>query len=63
MAKATTQKKPNGNNSALGFEATLWATAGKLRGNLEAYRADCMVALSGQIFYSTQIPEAFQKAA
>ncbi len=34
MAKSPTQKKPNGNSSALGFEATLWATADKLRDNL-----------------------------
>jgi type I restriction enzyme M protein len=33
MAKAAPQKKPNA--SALGFEATPWATADKLRGNLD----------------------------
>jgi type I restriction-modification system DNA methylase subunit len=78
------QNKSTG--SALGFEATLWATADKLRGNLDAaeYKhvvlgliflkynqsgegeirkaiieadlVDCMVALPGQLFYSTQIP-------
>jgi type I restriction enzyme M protein len=32
----TTLKKKNGNGSTLGFEATLWATADKLRGNLDA---------------------------
>ena len=30
----------NGNGSALGFEATLWATADKLRGNLDAAKAE-----------------------
>ena len=37
MSNNSRQKKPNENgNSALGFEATLWATADKLRGNLDA---------------------------
>jgi len=36
MAKATAQKKSNDNDSALGFETTLWADAEKLRGNLVA---------------------------
>jgi len=30
---------------------------------IEADLVDCMVALPGQLFYSTQIPEMFQKAA
>jgi len=35
MATGKTQKQSSG-GSALGFEATLWATADKLRGNLDA---------------------------
>jgi hypothetical protein len=34
MAKGNNRKKSDG--SHLGFEATLWATADKLRGNLDA---------------------------
>jgi type I restriction enzyme M protein len=33
------------------------------RALIEADLVDCMVALPGQLFYSTQIPEMFQKAA
>ena len=33
------------------------------RALIEADLVDCMVALSGQFFYSTEIPETFQKAA
>ena len=36
MVRATKPGNSNSNNSALGFEATLWATADKLRGNLDA---------------------------
>jgi hypothetical protein len=35
MATGKTQKQSS-SGSALGFEATLWATADKLRGNLDA---------------------------
>lgn len=37
MARGTTSngKRGNGNGSTLGFEATLWATADKLRGDGE----------------------------
>ena len=34
MAKSSA-KKQNGNGANLGFEAQLWATADKLRGNME----------------------------
>ena len=33
------------------------------RALIEADLVDCMVALPGQLFYSTQIPEMIQKAA
>jgi hypothetical protein len=36
MATGKTQKQSSG-GSALGFEVTLWATADKLRGNLDTY--------------------------
>ncbi len=31
-----TKKKNNGNGATLGFEATLWAAADKLRGHMDA---------------------------
>jgi hypothetical protein len=34
MAQGNRAKTKNGNGSTLGFEATLWATADKLRGNI-----------------------------
>ncbi len=36
MAKTSSKPDSRSNGSALGFEATLWATADKLRGNLDA---------------------------
>ena len=36
MAKTSSKPASRSNGSALGFEATLWATADKLRGNLDA---------------------------
>jgi len=56
MAKG---KKPNGNgNSHLGFEATLWATADKLRGNLDA--AEYKHVVLGLIFLK-YISDAFEE--
>lgn len=52
-------KKSNGNNSgALGFEATLWATADKLRGNLDA--AEYKQVVLGLIFLK-YISDAFEE--
>ncbi len=39
MARAMKSGNSVSNGSALGFEATLWATADKLRGNLDAVGA------------------------
>ena len=36
MARQKTAAKSNGNGANLGFEATLWAAADKLRNNLDA---------------------------
>jgi len=56
MAKG---KKSNGNgNSHLGFEATLWATADKLRGNLDA--AEYKHVVLGLIFLK-YISDAFEE--
>ena len=55
MAKGNTQKA---NNSALGFEATLWATADKLRGNLDA--AEYKHVVLGLIFLK-YISDAFEE--
>ena len=54
MPKAKSQQKPNG--SHLGFEATLWATADKLRGNLDA--AEYKHVVLGLIFLK-YISDAF----
>ena len=49
MSRPATEKPPSKDTSGnLGFEADL---------------VDCMVALPGQLFYSTQIPDWFQNAA
>ena len=58
MAKATTPKRPNSSTSALGFEATLWATADKLRGNLDA--AEYKHVVLGLIFLK-YISDAFEE--
>jgi hypothetical protein len=44
MATGKSQKQSSG-GSALGFEATLWATADKLRGNGNLFVNDCIPAL------------------
>ena len=36
MTKTSTQKKSNGNDSGLNFEAQLWAAADKMRGHMDA---------------------------
>src|SRR5258706_16332605 len=58
MAKANTQKKPNGNDSGLNFEAQLWAAADKMRGHMDAseYKHVCL----GLIFLK-YISDAFQE--
>lgn len=55
MPKAKSLKQQS-NNSALGFEATLWATADKLRGNLDA--AEYKHVVLGLIFLK-YISDAF----
>lgn len=55
MAKAKSQNQQS-NGSALGFEATLWATADKLRGNLDA--AEYKHVVLGLIFLK-YISDAF----
>ena len=57
MAKEKTQKQP-ANGSHLGFEATLWATADKLRGNLDA--AEYKHVVLGLIFLK-YISDAFEE--
>src|SRR5204863_8288127 len=53
------QRRPNEKgNSALGFEATLWATADKLRGNLDA--AEYKHVVLGLIFLK-YISDAFEE--
>jgi type I restriction enzyme M protein len=56
MAKANHQKPANG--SALGFEATLWAAADKLRGNMDA--AEYKHVVLGLIFLK-YISDAFEE--
>ncbi|MBI3853948.1 MAG: SAM-dependent DNA methyltransferase [Verrucomicrobia bacterium] len=56
MVRATKPGNSNRNNSALGFEATLWATADKLRGNLDA--AEYKHVVLGLIFLK-YISDAF----
>ncbi len=57
MATGKTQKQTSG-GSALGFEATLWATADKLRGNLDA--AEYKHVVLGLIFLK-YISDAFEE--
>ena len=57
MATGKTQKQSSG-GSALGFEATLWATADKLRGNLDA--AEYKHVVLGLIFLK-YISDAFEE--
>ena len=56
MARVNTTKRSPANGSALGFEATLWATADKLRGNLDA--AEYKHVVLGLIFLK-YISDAF----
>ena len=58
MAKASAQKKPNGNDSGLNFEAQLWAAADKMRGHMDAseYKHVCL----GLIFLK-YISNAFEE--
>jgi len=61
MAKKKSPSKRGGATGAnVGYEAQLWQMArgeGETRKSLiEADLVDCMVALPGQLFYSTQIP-------
>jgi type I restriction enzyme M protein len=60
MAQGTraNSKGGNGNGTALGFEATLWATADKLRGNLDA--AEYKHVVLGLIFLK-YISDAFEE--
>ena len=59
MPKADAKKSsPKNNGSALGFEATLWATADKLRGNLDA--AEYKHVVLGLIFLK-YISDAFEE--
>ena len=65
--KVAAGSKNNANGANLGFEVKLWLAADKLRNNMDAAEyirraiveadlVDCMVAMPGQLFYSTQIP-------
>ena len=56
MARATKPGNSTSSNTALGFEATLWATADKLRGNLDA--AEYKHVVLGLIFLK-YISDAF----
>src|SRR4030088_3171095 len=56
MARAAKASKKNDNGVNLGFEATLWATADKLRGNLDA--AEYKHVVLGLIFLK-YISDAF----
>jgi len=56
QGKRTGSTGKNGNGSTLGFEATLWATADKLRGNLDA--AEYKHVVLGLIFLK-YISDAF----
>jgi type I restriction enzyme M protein len=58
MAKPTAQKKSNGNDSGLNFEAQLWAAADKMRGHMDAseYKHVCL----GLIFLK-YISDAFEE--
>jgi type I restriction-modification system DNA methylase subunit len=52
------EKKTNGNGANLGFEATLWAAADKLRNNMDA--AECKHVVLGLIFLK-YISDAFDE--
>ena len=58
MAASTTSKSSGNSGGALGFEATLWATADKLRGNLDA--AEYKHVVLGLIFLK-YISDAFEE--
>src|SRR5438128_4307152 len=58
MARVTTTKRSPANGTSLGFEATLWATADKLRGNLDA--AEYKHVVLGLIFLK-YISDAFEE--
>jgi len=55
---ATKTKNANGNGGQLGFEATLWAAADKLRGNMDA--AEYKHVVLGLIFLK-YISDAFEE--
>ncbi|MEO3430714.1 class I SAM-dependent DNA methyltransferase [Pelagibius sp. CAU 1746] len=57
MARKPSTKQPNGNGANLGFEARLWATADKLRGNMEP--SDYKHVALGLIFLK-YISDAFE---
>jgi type I restriction enzyme M protein len=59
MAKTSSKPASRGNGSALGFEATLWATADKLRGNLGA--AEYKLLVLGRLFLK-YISDAFAES-
>jgi type I restriction enzyme M protein len=56
MAKTSSKPASRSHRSALGFEATLWATADKLRGNLDV--AEYKHVVLGLIFLK-YISDAF----
>src|SRR5271157_1049845 len=58
MATSGSIKSPGNSGGALGFEATLWATADKLRGNLDA--AEYKHVVLGLIFLK-YISDAFEE--
>ena len=58
MGKKKTKKKSNGNGANLGFEATLWLAADKLRNNLDA--AEYKHVVLGLIFLK-YISDAFEE--
>jgi type I restriction enzyme M protein len=58
MATSGNTKSPGSSGGALGFEATLWATADKLRGNLDA--AEYKHVVLGLIFLK-YISDAFEE--
>jgi type I restriction enzyme M protein len=58
MPRQKTAAKSNGNGANLGFEATLWAVADKLRNNLDA--AEYKYVVLGLIFLK-YISDAFDE--
>lgn len=58
MAKQSTKKQKNSNGANLGFEATLWAAADKLRGHMDA--AEYKHVVLGLIFLK-YISDAFEE--